>query len=101
MPSQTTTTTCRSDLAVSVATPMACEHKSNATIEIDVQYSRSMLMTARRVHRDRGAPKPNPFPNINWALRRTAHRGVGAQCRNIISAAALFPAAVLSDALHT
>ena len=36
MPSQTTTTTCRSDLAGSVATPIACEHKSNATAEIDV-----------------------------------------------------------------
>src|SRR5438477_10351084 len=99
MPSQTTTTTCRSDLAVSFATPMACEHKSNATIEIDVQYSRSMLLTARRVHRDRCAPKPNPFPNISWALRRTARRGEGAQFRKILFAAAFLPASALAAAL--
>src|SRR4030095_12982968 len=91
IPSQTTTTTWRSNLAGSVATPVACEHKSNATTEIDVQYSQTMFMIAGRLRRRRGERQSNPFPEIGRVRPARAGLALGAPLWNILFAAVFLP----------
>jgi len=56
-------------------------------------------MTASRVHRGRGEPKPNPFPNISRARPPAARRGGGAQFRNIFFAALFLPVSAFAAPL--
>lgn len=56
-------------------------------------------MTARRVHRGRGEPKPNPFQNVRRARSKPARRDGSAQYLSILFAAVFLPASALTAPL--
>src|SRR5438876_503120 len=64
IPSQTTTTTCRSDFGGSAGKPVACSEKTRASIESDVQYFRDMCGRRLRRFHSFGRARPLGAPHL-------------------------------------